>query len=616
MAKKKSSPWIWIVLAALAAGGWWGGRAAGLFGTQVAVEMKGVRVKKGPLTISVLVRGNLSAKDAASVKCEIEGQTTIISLIKEGTQVKPGDLLCELDSSSLIEKKVAQEISQQSADAAYTKAKAQYDIQDSQNKSDIEAAERKLKFAELDLQKYDEGDRQQQLSDAENKIVLADSKKSQAENTATWSRTLSEKGFLTKTELERDQYDLTSAQVSLDQAKLAKELLVKYDDPRKRTELLANLAEAKRGLERAKLKAEAMIADYQSGKLSSEAKLKLETEKLQKYVDQLAKTKIRAPTAGMVVYARVESGRMGNDAPIAEGTTVRERQEIMQIPRTGGMVAEGSVHESVLKLVSPGMPCRVTVDALPGVEFPGEVQQVAVLPDKGSWWSNPNTRLYPATVAIKAVENPTPEQQKGYADMRPGMSCKLEILSAQIEDCLYVPVQCVVLDKGETTAFVHDPAGPRQVKVKVGRSNEKFVEVLDGLSENQEVLLAPPPGFVPAQAEEKPGDMPKAAAVQPGEMQPKPAAGAGNGAPAMPGGDGAQRQRPNFDPANFDPSKLQGRMKERWDAMSEDERKQFLENMKSGNFGGPGGGGRRGGGRGNGGGEKPADGSGGGGGGK
>ncbi len=608
MAKKKDvNLWLWTGLVVAAGGLYWGGRAAGLYGQAAVVEMKGARVKKGPLTISVLVRGNLSAKDAASVKCEIEGQTTIISLIKEGAQVKPGDLLCELDSSSLIEKKVAQEISQQSADAAYTKAVAQYDIQESQNQSDIEAAERKLTFANLDIKKYDEGDRKQQLSDAENKIQIADSKKLQSETTAKWSETLNEKGFLTKTELDKDKLDLLSSQVSLDSAKLAKDLLVKYDDPRKRTELEANLKEAERGLERAKLKAEAMIADYKSSKLSSKAKLDLETEKLQKYVDQLAKTKIRAPTAGMVVYARVESGRMGNDAPIAEGTTVRERQEIMQIPRTGGMVCEGSIHESVLKLVSPSMSCRVTIDAMPGMEFPGEVQSVAVLPDKGSWWSNPNTRLYPATIAIKALESPTPEQIKAYSDMRPGMSCKLEILSAQIDSCLYVPVQCVVLDKGETTAFIHEGSGARQVKVKVGRSNEKFVEVLEGLVDDQEVLLAPPAGFVPAQAEDKPLDIPKAAADQPGSAPPR-AADAGSGAPM---GDGANRQRPNFDPANFDPSKLTGRAKERWDAMSEEERAKWIENMKSGNFGGGGGGGRRG----NGGGEKkPGDAAGGGGG--
>jgi HlyD family secretion protein len=619
--KNPTKPWIWIALLLVAAGVWRGGIALGLFGSTTVVELKGARVKKGPLTISVLVRGNLSAKDATSVKSEIEGQTTIISLIKEGALVKPGDLLCELDSSALIEKKVAQEISVQSADAAYTKAKAQYDIQDSQNLSDTEAAERKLKFAKLDIEKYEGLESKQQLKDAENKITVAKSQEELSKTTAGWSKELRDKGFLTQSELDSDNLKLLSSQVSADQANLAKELLVGFDDPRRRTELNANLTEAERGLERAKLKAVAMIADYDSTRLSCKAKLELEKEKLQKYVDQLDKTKIRAPVAGMVVYARVESGRMGNDSPIAEGTSVRERQEIMQIPRTGGMVCEGSIHESVLKLVSPGMACRVTVDALPGMEFPAEVQSVAVLPDKGSWWSNPNTRLYPATMSIRPIDHPTPEQERGYADMRPGMSCKIEILSAQIDDCLSVPVQCIVLDKGETTAFVHDGKIPRQVKVKVGRSNEKFVEVLEGLAENQEVLLAPPPGFVPAQAEDKPMDIPKAAAGEPGMAQPKPFEMGQNpgGAAAMPGADGAPRQRPNFDPANFDPSKLTGRMKERWDAMSEEERAKWLENMKSGNFGG-GGGGRRGnreggGNGGNGAGEKkPAEGSGGGGG--
>jgi len=624
--KNPTKLWIWILLLVAVGGVWWGGRALGMFGSTAVAEMKGARVKKGPLTISVLVRGNLSANDAASIKSEIEGQTTIISLIKEGTLVKPGDLLCELDSSALIEKKVGQEISVQSADAAYTKAKAQYDIQDSQNKSDIEAAERKLTFAKLDIQKYNEGDSKQQLSDAENKIRIADSKKLQSATTADWSQKLNEKGFLTKTELDRDQLDLLSSDVSLEQAKLAKELLEKYDDPRKRTELDANLKEAERGLDRAKLKALAMIADYDSGRLSSEAKLKLEKEKLQKYTDQLAKTRILAPTSGMVVYGRVEGGgRMGMETPIQEGAQVRERQEILQIPRTGGMVCDGSVHESVLKLVEPGMKCRVTIDALPGLEFPADVQSIAVLPDKGSMWSNPNTRLYKASIAIKPLASPTPEQTKAYTEMRPGMNCQIEILSAQIDDCLYVPVQCIVLDKGETTAFVHSDGAPRQIKVKVGRSNEKFVEVLEGLVDNQEVLLAPPPGFVPTQAEEKPGDMPKAAAEAPGDGQPKPAAmgqrpttpDAAQGAPGMqntPNGEGGRGQRPNFDPANFDPNMLTGRMKERWDSMSEEERAKWIENMKSGNFGG--GGGRRGNREGNGGGDrKPAEAPGGGGGG-
>jgi len=48
------------------------------------------------------------------------------------------------------------------------------------------------------------------------------------------------------------------------------------------------------------------------------------------------------------------------------------------------MIAQASIHESVLKMVSPGLPCAVNVDAIPGVEFHGKVQYVALLPDKGN----------------------------------------------------------------------------------------------------------------------------------------------------------------------------------------------------------------------------------------
>src|SRR6185295_3719842 len=112
----------------------------------------------------------------------------------------------------------------------------------SQNSSDIEAADRKLKFAELDQAKYLEGDLEQLRKDDEDKILLAEQKRTQAETTLTWSKTLHEKGFLTQTELDRDDLEFQSADVQLKQAELALELFKKFDDPRKQSELDADLA--------------------------------------------------------------------------------------------------------------------------------------------------------------------------------------------------------------------------------------------------------------------------------------------------------------------------------------------------------------------------------------
>jgi len=517
-----SSKWLWIglVLLVLAGTGVWLARG----GDEAEGAARGAKVRRGSLKVAVVQRGNLAAKDANSVKSEVEGQSTILWLVPEGTQVKPGDLLVELDASDLVDKKVAQEISVQNAEASYQKAKAQYDIQESQNRSDIEAAERKLDFARIDKEKYEasNGDYAQLFAAAEEKIKLAEGELAKSQNTYDWSKQLAQKGFLTKSELDRDELDFQRAQVSLDQARRNKQLLVDYDAPRKRAELEADLREAQRGLDRARLEATSKLVDYQAALGTSKSKLDLEKEKLAKYIDQLAKSKIKSSTTGMVVYARVEGGgRMGGSEPIQEGTTVRERQEILSIPTTGGLIVEASIHESVLKQVSIGKSCSIQVDALPGQVFKGRVQFVALLPDKGSWWANPNQRLYRTEIAV----------EDGNLEMRPGMSCSVEILSDLIEDCLQVPVQSVVLNEGRTIAFVAAAAGSvEQRMVKVGRASETFVEVIEGLKEGEEVLLAPPPGFTPKGAPEAEGGRP--AGGPPGSM------GGGQGRAGAPGGGG------------------------------------------------------------------------------
>ena len=63
-------------------------------------------VKRGPLRISVTETGTIQAREKIIVKSEVEGKTSIISLVDEGAQVKKGDLLIELDASNLLDKKI------------------------------------------------------------------------------------------------------------------------------------------------------------------------------------------------------------------------------------------------------------------------------------------------------------------------------------------------------------------------------------------------------------------------------------------------------------------------------------------------------------------------------
>lgn len=514
--------WLLSLLAALTVGlAWLGFRPGGWFSGPPAASVRGVEVRRGPLRISVLEKGNLKAAESVSLKSEIEGQAAILWLIAEGTHVEAGQLLCELDVTELIDRRLTEEISVRNAEAAYTKAKQAYEIQVSQNESDIAKAEQTNTFAIQDLRKFDET-KEFDVATADETIKEAEEAFAQARNKLEWSQKLADNGFLTQTELESDTLAFNRADIGQTQAKREKNLLESYELPRQRDELAAAVEEGLRELQRVKLQAAALLVDFEADMRTNQDKLDLEQEKLAKLEHQIEKAKIVAPRAGMVVYGQQEGGMRGNREPIAEGTSVRERQEILSIPSAAGMIGQASLHESVLKQVHVGQECLVKIDSIPGREFRGRVDFVALMPDQQQWWANPNLRVYRTDIRID-------EMAEG---MRPGMSCAVEILVDEIPDTLYVPVQAVFRHHSANVCFVALQGAHEVRPVEIGRFNDKWVQILSGVTEGEEVLLSPPGGFTL-----EPGDevVPAGDAAPEGTQPP----GLASAPAAVPSPDGA-----------------------------------------------------------------------------
>jgi HlyD family secretion protein len=166
--RKKSSPLPLVaVIVLLGAGLVYGIGPGNWFGEEEVTVTGGATVRRGPLTISVVQRGNLEAKNSVRLRSEIEGRSTILFLEPEGSFVEEGQVVAELDASELKDRLVTQGIAVQNADAAYTKAKSEREIQVSQNDSDLERAKMNLRIAELELEKYDQGDWPQQVKKAD-----------------------------------------------------------------------------------------------------------------------------------------------------------------------------------------------------------------------------------------------------------------------------------------------------------------------------------------------------------------------------------------------------------------------------------------------------------------
>lgn len=501
--------WTFLVVVIALAGLAFSGGLDGVLGKEESHPPVAADVRRGLLEISVVERGNLKAANSTELKSEIEGQTTILYLVDEGTYVEAGDLVCELDATGLEEKRVSQEISVQNAHAAWVKATQNLEIQKSKNASDLANAERTLAFAKLDKKKYLEGDWLTQEQDARDEILIAEEELKRADDTLTHSKGLFDKGFLTRTEFEADGLAKKRKEIALEQAKRKLDVLLNYDHPRRLQELDADIIEAEREVERVELESKARLVDFEAEVRSTKARDELESEKFKRFEDQIAKAKIYAPVAGMVVHAQPEGGRWSQGEPLNEGSTVRERQDLITIPSSEGMIAQVSLHESVLEKVKVGMPCTVTVDALPGVTLAGEVKFKAVLPDKNSWMANPNQRLYRTDISVLDSD----------PRLRPGMSCSIEIHIESIADTVYIPVQSVFLDGGQEVAFVvHDDGSTEKVPVEIGSFNANWAQVLGGLSEGQRVALSLPEGVTLKPA-------PRSSEVELGAMERGPGAG-------------------------------------------------------------------------------------------
>ncbi len=440
------------------------------------------RVRRGPLTISVTESGTVSALDQVEIKSEVEGQTTILELIEEGKLVQEGDLLVELDASRLNDNLMEQQIRVVSAEASFIRARENLEVTRNQAEADISKAELTLQFAREDRVKYEKGDYPKQLMELESRITLAREEMEQATQTFEWSQALFDEQYISKTELERDRLARQRAELDLMLAEANLDLFRDYTHQRRLDELRSDEEQAEMALTRIRLRAGADIVQAEADLRARAAEYERQKDRLARIEDQIRKTMIYAPRAGMVVYATTGQTRWRSGEPLEEGQQVRERQTLIYLPSPGLMRVEVQVHESALEKVERGLPARITLDALPGRVYQGRVVRIAPLPDSAMSWMNPELKVYSTQINLEGEA----------LDLRTGMSCRAEIIIEQHDNVLAVPIQSVIRVNGRPTVYVKTGNYFEPRAVEIGLDNNRLVHIRDGLFENEIISLTPP----------------------------------------------------------------------------------------------------------------------------
>jgi len=438
--------------------------------------------RRGPLTISVTESGTIQSRERVVVQSEVEGRTTIIWLIEEGTQVQKGDLLVQLDSSGLEESQAEQTLRVRNAEAAYIRAREQLEIVRNQAQSDISRAELEFRFAALNQTKYAEGEYPQELQKAEADITLAQEELQRANDKLAWSKRLADEGYLTRMELQADELAAQRATIDLELARGKLNLLQTFSHQQKLEELRSDVEQTQMALERTRLRTAADIVQAEADYRARKSEFDGQQDRLTRITQQIEKCRVLAPADGLVIYVTTGQGRRGGEEPLREGQEVRERQELIYLPTAAAMMADIQIHESSLRSVSTGMPARVFVDAVPGQAFDAVVRRIALLPDAQHGWLNPDLKTYRTEVHLL----------DGGGLLRPGMNCRAEIIVAELQDAVYVPLQAVIRVDDEWVVHLAGRRQPQPRRVEIGLDNNRMVHIVSGLKGGERVLMNPP----------------------------------------------------------------------------------------------------------------------------
>lgn len=444
----KAVIWLGIIGAAASVGGfaWWRTQGAAMYAS-TSEEPLLHQVEKGPFDHIVLEQGEVESSSNNEVKCEVKGRggsgTPILSVVPEGTFVKKGDRLCQLDSSALDQEAKNQRIVVSTAE------------------STVISSEAAVNKAIIARQEYLEGTFLTEQKAILSEIAVAQQGLRQAELALQSAERLAAKGTLKPLQVEAAQFSVQNAQSTLDSAQGRLRVLDQLTKAKMLVQLDSDIETAKAKLE------------------SDKNTLTEEKEKLEEIQAQIKACAVLAPADGQVVYANKMGGRSGADFIVEAGALVREQQTIFLLPDPTRMQVKAKINESRITLIREGMPVKIRVGAVEN-DLLGRVIKVNKYSEPGNWFGS-NVKEYATFIQII---DPPPT-------IRTGMTAEVRVFVEQLPEATQLPVHAVYETKRHHFVLVKQGKEWKTREIKLGASNEKFVTVTKGVEANEYVVLDP-----------------------------------------------------------------------------------------------------------------------------
>jgi HlyD family secretion protein len=372
---------------------------------------------------------------------------TIISILPEGSKVKAGDVVCELDSSLLRDALAVQQL-------RYVQAQAW-----------VEQAKYSLEADKIALREYESGVLPQDIALVRQNVGICQIEKEQAARNLAWARRALAKGFRTEAQVNADAAVVEQTEIALRDAEGMLTQLVKYT--------------GRRIIKSCKARIQAIQAEL----LSLEASFRLEQQRLKRIETMIANCKMRAPRDGTIVYADHPNGSGTIDTQIREGLIVHPSQPIFRLLDPHHIQVRARINESQVARIRPGQPVLIHLEAFP--ERPpllGSVAEIVPIPSSSNGLFS-GVHTFFAKVRIDSG---------AFDALTTGLSAELEFLVESRRHVTRVPLEAVRwIDDRPFAATVSGPATDLDWQwrpIALGATDTGFAEVVSGLKPGDRVI--------------------------------------------------------------------------------------------------------------------------------
>lgn len=209
-----------------------------------------------------------------------------------------------------------------------------------------------------------------------------------------------------------------------------------------------------------------LLAELESSSLQNEIK----TQKLQLEQSRLSLQEQLESVDDMVVYAPI-SGVI-SQVDVTTGERVSENSTVAVVSDMNALEVVIPVDELDINNISIGMEASITVNSLPDTNFQAVVSGIA---KEGT--VSDGVASFDVTLTLENIEG-----------LKPGMSATGEIIIAQKDQVLWLPVEAVQERGGKKFAMVREEGKDQAVDITVGLVSDEMAEITEGLNEGDQVV--------------------------------------------------------------------------------------------------------------------------------